>query len=178
MTAGGRRSGRGWWVVAAALGVVLLFCVGIIWAGAMNDDDGNPLIENTGTVLVGLFALIGSLGAALIAKLAPPLKVLTDNVQNDHKDEDGKPILLRDDQDRMHAEALAAQEETKATVAAQITDFQAVVLAAIDDFRKEVGRDIGGLRAENRSDRDDANGRIAALDRRLTNHIDQKGLTE
>lgn len=174
MTAGTRRAGRGWWIVAAGLGIVVLFCVGIIWAGAMNDGDGNPLIENPGTVLVGLFSLIGGLGAALIAKVTPPLKVITDNVQNDHKDEDGKPILLRDDQDRMHAESLAAQGETKAAVAAQLTEFEKTVLSALTEFRREIGKDIGGLRAENRADRNDANDRFAALDGRVT-HIERKG---
>lgn len=155
------RPGRGWWIVAAALGVVLLFCVGIIWAGAMKDGDGNPFIENTSSVLVGMFALVGSLGASIIAALTPKLKVITDNVQNDHTKPDGTPLNLRDDLDDKHD----------------------TILGVLEEFRREVRRDIGGLRQENRDDRKASADRFDSIEDRLsaaTNRIhtiEQRGRT-
>ena len=141
-----KRPGRGWWIAAAALGIVVLFCVGIIWAGAMKDGDGNPFIENTTAVLVGLFSLIGGLGSALIAKLTPPLKVITENVQNDHVKPDGTPLNLRDDLDDKHD----------------------TTLAVLEVFRREVRRDIGGLRQENRDDRKASADRFDSIEDRLS----------
>ncbi|MGN7861441.1 hypothetical protein ACTJI8_12745 [Microbacterium sp. 22303] len=156
------RRGRGWWWVAAAALGVLIVCVGVIVAGAMNDGDGSPLVENPGAVLVGFFALVSGLGSALIGKLSGPLSDIGDvkeNVQNDHTKPDGTPLNLRDDLDEKHDTVLEAFAVFQAEMKAE---FAAVRL------------DIGGLRKENRDDRDDANGRISDLASRVR-HIEQKG---
>lgn len=160
-----KRPGRGWWIVAAALGIVLLFCIGIIWAGAMKDSDGNPLIENTSTVLVGLFALVGSLGASIIATLTPKLKVITDNVQNDHMKPDGTPLGLRDDLDDKHGEVLQDNKRRH--------DEQMAAIAAIAAAQNEMKRDIGGLRQENRDDRKASADRFDSIEDRLSAATDR-----
>ncbi|WP_417555580.1 hypothetical protein [Microbacterium sp.] len=132
---------RGWWVTSAALAVVLLVCVAIVWAGAIHDPDGNSLLADPGAVLLGLFALVGTLGSALIAKLAPSLKVIEENVQNDHKKPDGSPLNMRDDLDEKHD----------------------VVIDTLRDLR----RDIGGIREEIRNDRRATADRFDGIDDRL-----------
>ena len=135
-------TGRAWWAAAGILAVVTISCLGIVWAGAANDGDGNPLIETPGAVIIGLLATVGSLGSAAIAKLGPAVSAIKENVQNDHKKADGTPLFLRDDLDDKHD----------------------MLISALMELR----RDIGGLRQEARDDRRAA----ADRERATADHID------
>lgn len=96
------RTGRGWWATAAILGFVLLVCIGIVFSGVLHDTDGSPLVDNPGAVLLGFFSLVGVLGSSAIAKLAPVLSNIKENIQNGHRKLDGTPLYLRDDLDEKH----------------------------------------------------------------------------
>lgn len=148
---------RGWWIATLVLALVLLVCVAIVAAGATRDVDGNPLIESPGAVLVGFFALLGTLSTAFKAVLSPlqnNLEVVKQNVQNDHIKEDGTPLIMRDDLDDKHDE----------------------LKELILDGQKETRRDIGGIREELRgvrrdaaSDREATSDRFDAVENRFVN---------
>lgn len=161
MTAPPKRSPSGqlWWAVAGIFLVVALCCLGVIWAGAAHDGDGNPLIDSPGAVLVGLLATVGTLGSAAIAKLGPAVSAIKENVQNDHKNPDGTPLYLRDDLDGKHEEILARQDAKHEEIIRRQDAMQQVFLDALNEHRAEIRADLGGLRAENRDDR------RAAIDR-------------
>lgn len=139
---------KGWWAAFASFAAVLLVCALIVFIAFLKDADGNAIIENPGAVLVGFFALVGTIGTGVIAKLAPlqsGLDVIQQNVQNDHTKPDGTPLIMRDDLDDKHEE----------------------ILTVLKEFQREIKRDIGGLREENRNDRKATNDRFDSVEERF-----------
>lgn len=71
-----------------ALGIAMLGLLGsIVWLGAANDGDGDPLIENPGAVVVATLSLISGVLAILVPRLTR-----IDKAVNNHHDTN-----LRDD---------------------------------------------------------------------------------
>lgn len=68
-------------------------------------------ITEGGLIIIGILAVIlAALAVAVLvlwrfgAPLAARLKAIQDQVANDHKKDDGEPLLLRDDLDEKHVE--------------------------------------------------------------------------
>ncbi|MDR2294674.1 MAG: hypothetical protein LBE05_05670 [Microbacterium sp.] len=78
-----------WWSAFGVCVLVVVICVGILIAGMILRDDGDPLIDDPGAVLVGFMAMVG----AVLAFVAPKLETIRHQVQNSHK------TNLRDDLD-------------------------------------------------------------------------------
>lgn len=82
-----------WWTFSICL-LIVLVCGVILVGGMIRRDDGAPLIEDTGAVLLGALATVG----ALLSLVAPKLEAIRHQVQNSH------PTNLRDDLDTVLAE--------------------------------------------------------------------------
>lgn len=82
-----------WWTFSVCL-LIALVCGVILVAGMIRREDGAPLIEDTGAVLLGALATVG----ALLSVVAPKLEAIRHQVQNSH------PTNLREDLDTVLAE--------------------------------------------------------------------------
>lgn len=93
-----------WW---ALLILGLVIAVGtIVWLGALDDDDGVPLIENPGAIVA---VLLGSV-TSILAVVLPQVLEIKHQVKNDH------PQNFRDDIDGKHTTILKIVEAIAADV--------------------------------------------------------------
>ncbi len=101
--------------VFLVLGLIAMFG-SIVWLGALDDNDGQPLIENPGAVLIAAFGLV----SAVLSLVLPQVVQIKRHVENGHRDAEGKPLALRDDLDGKHVELLRdIQELTRIALTTQ-----------------------------------------------------------
>ncbi|MFD4957156.1 hypothetical protein [Microbacterium sp. NPDC058389] len=160
MTGGPHRPGHPvvWVVLSAAL-----LLVGLVALGYLNAADGTPLVDSPATIIgPGLLML----GGVLSAVLPPMLRTQKDvaetreHVANSHVDDQGNPIIMRDEMDARHRESMAAIAEMRRHVDSRF-DAQG---ADIRGVRRDVGRLTD---ADTHLD-----GRITAIDDKLGAHLE------
>lgn len=92
---------RVWWWTFSISVLIALVCGVILIAGMIRREDGAPLIEDTGAVLLGA---VGAFGA-LLSLVAPKLEAIRHQVQNSHG------TNLRDDIDTVLSEIRGVRKD-------------------------------------------------------------------
>lgn len=170
--------------------VVSAILVGLILVAStmVYKKDGDILIDNPTALIGGVIGSLGLVGAAMapiLLKMLDTTEVLKANVQNDHRDSDGNPLLMRDDLDDKHDEQMGGivhlredMFEIRQTVDRIVKSVEGVQ-SDIRGMRRDVGRvqdkqDINSmaiskmLRYQDASSRthDDLSGRIALIEKK------------
>lgn len=138
-------------VVICAVGLGLIIGVWV-WGGATYDSHGNALINDSmdSVIATGLIAAVTT-GAAVLERWAKHVRkdtsAVRDQVANSHLDENGEPILMRDDLDKVISavevmQASDARQDERTEKVLHEMHLMAQSLAEL----KSVPAEIGGIR--------------------------------
>lgn len=154
-------------IIWSVLGLVI-FISGIVILGALNDADGDPLLQDPGAVIV---AIIGATAVLLtpvipwLLKLERNSEIIKENtiaareqLENDHRDEQGNQINMRYDLDQKpnkeyidekHDELTHKLEVTLAAGLATLSEEFKQAWGSLDKRIFDTASDIRGLRRDN-----------------------------
>lgn len=148
-------------LVGLGVGVILLTLgVGAIaWISSIYDEHGKPVLDvPAATVITVVAAPIAGAVAAAIYKLIGIEK----QVANDHVDEEGNPILMRDDNDHKHIELKKLTQDLIAEVRAVRAE-----VAETKSSVRGVQRDVGRLATTDQQNHTD----LSQLRKEFADHV-------